>query len=234
MCHSRSEGEGGTEASQKEKGWLMVSPDHSSPSNYLSSVTTYFINSLLRGHLSECLLDFSLNLQSFLQLFTETLKLVKGSLIQAKDETVNSRQIWCQAATGLADISPAYHTALQIGRTLRKRIICPTLLPMSEGCKDAIWLTDAYFCFPSGHNDRGRKLSQGNGINKLGQGEVNQVGMEKKQTGRNGVPSHHIVEQMALKAMLQENKDTLEGHQVWLMFTGRILSSKSVLNSFIR
>lgn len=61
----------------------MVGPDHSSPSNYLSSVTTYFIKSLLRGHLSECLLDFSLNLQSFLQLFTETLKLVKGSLIQA-------------------------------------------------------------------------------------------------------------------------------------------------------
>lgn len=137
-------------------------------------------------------------------------------------------------ATGLADISPAYHTALQLGRTLRKRIVWPTLLPMSEGCNDAIWLTDAYFCFPSGHNDRGRKLSQGNGINKLGEGEVNQVGMEKKQTGRNAVPSHHIDERMAPKAMLHKNKDTPEGHQVWLMFNGRILSSNSIQNSFIR
>lgn len=105
---------------------------------------------------------------------------------------------------------------------------------MSEGCNDAIWLTDAYFCFPSGHNDRERKLSQGNGINKPGQGEVNQVGMEKKQTERNGVPSHHIDEQMVLKAMLQKNKDTLEGHQVWLMCNGRILSSSSIQNSFPR
>lgn len=93
------------------------------PSNRLKAIATYLIKSLLKMFF-RIFIRFFLNMQSFSTIVYPNTGLLKFPLITGlrarRTRQLIQDTIWCQVATGLADISSTYYTTSQFGHTARK------------------------------------------------------------------------------------------------------------------